>query len=299
MPTAQQLLDSLNSSIQNMDEVAQRMKILLYGQSGVGKTVEAMELAQRCTPDDKRILYIDTGEGWVSLLNHPQLMKRTTRLVYKGISQIEVLVDAISASVPNWDDYGSIVFDEFSTSAKQYLHVVIDATGLNRLTDAPEFKQWGILSRNIDRTVWQLLRLKESHHLIFVAHERVNKDKLIRTDRTRPSFMESIEGTVKENVHVVARMTAEVTNKTGIPLYKRTLQVHPTTMVVAKTRVGGLEIIVTPDQFNKRIEEWLAAGGRLVDETQVVELDSEKKLSEELRNQDPEFAGYEESEVEE
>jgi ABC-type phosphonate transport system ATPase subunit len=67
-----------------MDEVAQRMKILLYGQSGVGKTVEAMELAQRCTPDDKRILYIDTGEGWVSLLNHPQLMRRTTRSGLQG-----------------------------------------------------------------------------------------------------------------------------------------------------------------------------------------------------------------------
>jgi hypothetical protein len=104
--------------------------------------------------------------------------------------------------------------------------------------------------------------------------------------------MESIEGTVKENVHVVARMTAEVTNRTGIPLYKRTLQVHPTTMVVAKTRVGGLEILVTPQQFNDRVDQWLQAGGRLVDETEVVELDSEKKLNEELRKQDPEYTGY-------
>lgn len=296
--TPQQMLDALRASMDDMSGMSMRMKALLYGVSGVGKTVEAMELAQKCTPPDKRILYIDTGEGWVSLLNHPQLMRRTKRMVYTGLSQIEVLVNAIKAGLPDFNDFGTVVFDEFSTSAKQFLHVVLDATGVDNLTEAPEFKQWGILSRNIEKTVWKLLELKESHNYIFIAHERMKKDKQTKIEMVAPSFMESIEATVKENVHIVARMTAEVSNREGAPQYVRKMQVHPTKLVVAKSRVGKLDILVSPEKFNTRIDEWLKTGGVLVDENEVVELEAEKAVSTELADQAVDFTGYEVTESE-
>lgn len=297
-PSPAALLAELESSIGDMEGMTMRMKALLYGVSGVGKTVEAMELAQKCTPPDKRILYIDTGEGWVSLLNHPHLMARTKRMVYKGYSQIETLVNAIEANVPGYDDYGTIIFDEFSTTAKQYLHVVLDANEVNSLTEAPEFKHWGILSRAVERTVWKLLLLKESHNLILCAHERTKEDKATKIKSIAPSFMDSIEGTVKENVHIVARMTAEVSNREGTPLYIRKVQVHPTKLVTAKSRVGGLDILVSPEAFNKRIDEWLKAGGALVDEQSEVELENEKPVTREVQDQAVDFTGYEVNETE-
>lgn len=288
---AQQMLDELRESITGLDDLKTMSKFLLYGVSGVGKTVEAQELAQMTTPPEKRILYVDTGEGWVSLKNHPQLMRRTQRMTYKNLAQIEFLVEMIKAGVTDFDDYGTIIFDEFSTSAKQFLHLVLDANEVKQMTEAPEFKHWGILSRNIERTLWKLLELKETHNLIFIAHERVAKNKQ-GIEQQAPSFMDSISGSVKENMHVVGRMTAEVTNREGAPQYVRKLQVHPTKLVVAKSRIGGLDIQVSPDTFNKRVKLWLDQGGSLVDEAKPVELEDEKVVDKSLVDQDVSFTGF-------
>ena len=293
MPSAAQLLEELRNSKQPMDDVKVRLKALIYGESGVGKTVEAVHLAQQITSPDKEILHIDTGEGWVSLQNHPQLKNRVDRILYKGLQQIKLLVDAIEANVPGFDNYETIIFDEFSTAPKQFMHVILKANEVDTMTGAPEFKHWGILSRQVEDTIWALLRLKESHNLIFLAHERTKKNKATGIERTHPSFMDSIEGTVKENVHIVARMTAEVLNKDGAPNYSRTLQVHPTKMVQAKSRVGGLDILVSPNTFNERVVDWYNKGGKLVDEKEVIELESEKVVSKRLADQDDTFTGFE------
>lgn len=292
-PTPAQLLADLNNSVSPMEDMAMRVKTLLYGQSGVGKTVEAFTLAHMCTPEDKRILYLDTGEGWVSLQNHRPLMVRTTRLTYKGLAQVKTMVDAIQADVPGWNDYGTIIFDEFSTSVKQFQHLVFDANEIDEMTEAPEYKHWGIVSRNIEKTYWKIMDLKETHNIILIAHEKEKERKGTGIKQMAPSFMDSIEGAVKENVHVVARMTAEVVNLRGAPQYSRLMQVHPTKLVVAKSRVGGLDIEVTPDRFNQRMAEWLASGGKLEDEREAVTLPNEKILSSRMASQDEAFTGFE------
>lgn len=270
-----------------------RVKALLYGESGVGKTVEAFKLAHMCTPPDKRILYMDTGEGWVSLQNHRELMERSQRVAYTGLAQVNTMVQAVQAGLDGWNDYGTIIFDEFSTSAKQFKHVVFKANDLDELTEGFEFKHWGILSRNLEDTYWKLMELRESHNIILVAHERIADRKKTGISQIAPSFMDSIEGTVKENVHVVARMTAEVVNLQGAPQYHRTMQVHPTKLVVAKSRIGGLDIIVTPDRFNERMQEWLESGGKLSPESAPVTLANESVLESRLANQDEMFTGFE------
>lgn len=292
MAVSKKELDALREAIQPLDLTKIKFKWLLYGKSGVGKTVEAMELAQRITPPDKQILFVDTGEGWVSLENHPQLKRRTNRMLYTGLSQFSTFVAAVTEELEGFDNYGTVVFDEFSTSAKKFLHVVLDATNVNYLTGAPEYKHWGIMSRNLEATVWKLLELKETHNLIFVAHEKTKQDERTKLNLTGPSFMESVEATVKENVHVVSRMTADVENRTGVPKYKRELQLHPTKMVVAKSRVGGLEILASPSKFNDRVVDWMNNSGELVDEQEVVELESEKEVSGDFSDQ-TDFVGIE------
>lgn len=284
-------LAALRETIEALDKTKIKFKWLLYGKSGVGKTVEAMEVAQRITPPDQRILFVDTGEGWVSLENHPQLKRRTDRMLYKGMSQFDTLVSAMQEGAEGFNNYGTVVFDEFSTSAKKFLHIVLDATKVDYLTGAPEFKHWGIVSRNLERSVWKMLELKETHNLIFIAHEKTKEDQRTKINVTGPSFMESVEATVKENVHVVSRMTADVENRSGVPNYKRELQVHPTKMVIAKSRVGGLDILTSPAKFNQRVVDWMNTGN-LVDEQEVVELESEKEVSGDFSDQ-TDFVGIE------
>lgn len=284
-------LAALRETIEALDKTKIKFKWLLYGKSGVGKTVEAMEVAQRITPPDQRILFVDTGEGWVSLENHPQLKRRTDRMLYKGMSQFDTLVSAMQEGAEGFNNYGTVVFDEFSTSAKKFLHIVLDATKVDYLTGAPEFKHWGIVSRNLERSVWKMLELKETHNLIFIAHEKTKEDQRTKINVTGPSFMESVEATVKENVHVVSRMTADVENRSGVPNYKRELQVHPTKMVIAKSRVGGLDILTSPAKFNQRAVDWMNTGN-LVDEQEVVELESEKEVSGDFSDQ-TDFVGIE------
>lgn len=286
------VLDDLRKLKAPLDESEIRFKWLLYGESGVGKTIEALQLAQLITPKDKRILHVDTGEGWVSVNNHPQLKQRTDRMIYQGLSQFEALVEAIEEDAEGFDNYGTIIFDEFSTSTKKFLHVVLDTNNVKVLTEGPEFKHWGIMSRNIENTIWALLRLKETHNLIFIAHERTRENKRTKLEMTRPSFQDSIEGVVKENVHVVSRMTGTVDNREGTPMYTRELQVHPTKMVVAKSRVGGLEILTTPSTFNQVVVDWMNSGGQLVDEQEVVELSSEREVSGDFSSQ-TDFTGFE------
>ena len=129
--------------------------------------------------------------------------------------------------------------------------------------------------------------------MILIAHERTKEQKATKLEFIAPSFMDSIEATVKENVHVVARMTAEVTNTSGVPQYSRKMQVHPTRLVVAKSRVGGLDIQVTPSRFNERIADWLANGGELENEKEVVTLENEKNLDTRMADQDVTFTGFE------
>lgn len=294
MATAAERLADLQGALADTDEYAARFKFLLYGSSGVGKTVEAIHLAHLLKAEGKKVLHIDTGEGYISLFNHPQLMKPENyqRMLYKGLSQIETLVEVIQAGAGGFDAYDTLVFDEFSTSTKQFLHIVLEANNLKgSLTKAPEFKEWGIMSRNIEGTIWKLLELKDTHNIIFIAHEKWKEDKATKAKMYAPSFMDSIEGPVKENCHVVARMEAEVTNTNGAPIYNRTLQVHPTKIVTAKSRVGDLDIKVPVHRFNERVVEWLASGGKL--ETGTGAIEDAVALDSKYVDQDANFSGFE------
>jgi hypothetical protein len=213
-------------------------------------------------------------------------------MLYTGLSQFEALVEAIEEDAEGFDDFGTIIFDEFSTTTKKFLHVVLDENKVSYSTGAPEFKHWGILSRNVEKTIWALLRLKESHNLIFIAHEKTKENPRTKIMTTGPSFMDSIEGVVKENVHVVTRYTTNVENRTGVPEYIRELQVHPTKTVVAKSRIGGLDIMVPPSVFNQVMYDWIESGGSEVDEQEVVELPDEVKVKGNFSDQ-TDFTGFE------
>ena len=71
-------------------------RIMLYGPPGGGKTVLAMMTAQSLKTAGGRILYIDSKDGWVSLLDWPKLQVDVTRFPYKSYADLPALASNIA-----------------------------------------------------------------------------------------------------------------------------------------------------------------------------------------------------------
>lgn len=296
MATAQELLKELEDSFILLSDKRLTYKSLIYGVSGVGKTKEAMEEAQIVTPEDKEILFLDTSDGWVSLLNHPHLCRRTRPMAYKGLSQLTTLVDALEAGAGSFASVGTVVFDEISSAAKRDFVNVMDGTGLGEF-DAPEFKHFNIATRRLEKVLDQILRLRESHNLIFVSHMKERKDERTKIVTKAPSIMPAFAETVKESLHLVTFMQADIKHsntETGPASYYWSMQVHPSKMVTAKTRIGGLNVVVTPEQLHERLRTWITREDiTFSDVTEIVELPEEKLIPGELVEDQKVFTGFE------
>jgi len=261
MASPQQLLAALESSFVPLEETEAFGKFLIYGASGTGKTVWAMKLAQEITPPGKDIIFIDAVEGWVSLINHPELKNRVRRTRYQGLSQIETLCQAIQAKAGSFANVGCIVCDEYSTMARNDVDVVVTARAAKETEKDPDvatFTDTGASTRRMDRGTRKLLNVTaDGVHLIIIAHERKDKDKS-NIEVCAPSFMPAFNAIVKESMHVVGRMSAnEGIDDKGNPVYRWSIQVHPTRQVVAKSRVGGLAVHNSPARFISVTKAWL------------------------------------------
>ena len=78
-PPARAINDIL-ASMEDLDAKHVPALISIFGDQGTGKTVTAMKFMQAIVPPEKKIVYLDSANNWVSLMNHPELMKRVKRM---------------------------------------------------------------------------------------------------------------------------------------------------------------------------------------------------------------------------
>lgn len=270
---------SLLSLREPLSELHPYFKACVYGDSGFGKTVWAMQLAQAITPPDKTIEFVDHMEGWVSLANHSGLRDRTHRQKYTGFSQVEFLALCIEKSVPPFDTIGTVVLDEFSSMTYNDLDILVKVAK----KDTPEWPEYYAGQERARRCLEKLLSL--NINVITVAH--IREDKLSSgLIVTRPKFVPGFNDIFRQMMHLVTHLTAEefVTDE-GIADYRRSFQVHPTKRVNAKTRVGHLPPIVEGDFLIKSIVEWMH-GDRESNVTDVVVKDkNDSENTEETTNE--------------
>lgn len=262
-----------------MKELVPFFKGCVYGDSGFGKTVFAMQLAQAVTPQGMTIEYIDFLEGWVALLNHKEegLLDRAHREAYQGISQLETLALFIKKARAPFDRVGTVILDEFSSMTKADLDTVVKyraAKDSSKDPNVPTQPDFYAGTERARRALTELLQAKVN--VIVVSH--IREDKLNNgLVVTRPAFMPNFSDTFRQMMHLVANMTAEeFTAEDGSVDYKRSLQVHPTRRVNAKTRIGGLQPNVPPDYLIPAIVQWMQ-GNRESEPVEV--LDEEKDLT--------------------
>lgn len=267
-------LKQLEGSLQKMEDKRTSFKGMIYGDSGVGKTVFAMQLAQRITPNDRGILYLDSAEGWVSLDNHKHLKARTTYAKFSVLETFEALGAAISSKEAPWDHIGTIVLDEFSSMAIDDLDSVVQNRSTfqaNKDPDTPAQPDYNTNTNRVRKYLGDLIGLPEVN-LILTSHLRKDQDGAKR-ETISPAFLPKLNAHIRGMLHIVAYMTAEeFTAEDKTAKYARTLQVHPTSRIVAKSRIGGLNPIVTTKELGVGVEKWLAYEAPTVPEQTVIQV---------------------------
>lgn len=253
------ILQALTDSMQDLETRSPNFKAMLYGESGVGKTIMALQVAQAITDPLKSIVYIDSVEGWVSALNHKGLTERVMRMPYKGLSQIAALVEAFDEKLPPFDKVGCLILDEGSTIARADLDTVVKArakTTPGKDADVPVLPDMNVNTQRMRMAMMSLLQ--KEMHVIIVAHIREDKDDRTGKVYTRPDFMPKVSKTLREMLHLVGHVTSsEETGVDGKPGYKRVIQVYPTEHIVAKTRVGGMGVYTSVEQLIPASIEWI------------------------------------------
>lgn len=281
------ILEALLAKRQDLGTTHPFFKGMIYGESGFGKTVAAMKLAQAITPAGKTIEFIDFLEGWVSLLNHPELLERANREEYEGLSQLEYLADFIIEGVEPFDKVGTVVIDEISAMGKADLDVVLKSRAKkdpSKDPNVPTQPDFYANTERMRRCINKILTAKVN--VIFVAHireDKLNSGLVV----TRPALMPAFSETFRQMMHLVGNLTAEeFTAEDGSQEYKRAIQVHPTKRVSAKTRIGGMQVNMEIDDLIAAVVEWMQGNRKSevmntkTDENLVVVDDSEEEVSE-------------------
>lgn len=233
-------------------------KCLIYGDSGAGKTVTAMQIAQAITPPGKTIEFIDFLEGWVALLNHPGLTARTNRQQYEGLSQLEYLAKFIKMGIEPFDKIGTVILDEWSSMTQTDLDVVLKSRADKDRSKDPNAPTQPDFYANTERSRRAITELMQANiNVICVGH--IREDKLSNgIVRQGPAFMPKFSEKFRQMLHLVANLNAEeFLDADGNPEYRRFLQVHPTRSISAKTRIGGLPLSVNTETLIPAIIEWM------------------------------------------
>lgn len=269
LPNTEEYLARLEASMESLSESVPSFKAMLYGVSGVGKTVHAMMIAQEITPPDKWILYIDTAEGWVSLNNHEEemhLKRRSERMRYINLNQLEALCRAVRQEAGKFAFLGSIVFDEASSAADSALDEVLKfraAADRGKDPDTPTQPDYNTTTNRVRKAYMDLLTLP-GVHVILVSHTRKDKDNR-NVEVVSPSFLPKLGQRLKQPLHLVANLSG---NELEEEKYVRIFQVHPTRRIDAKTRVGGLKPQVEYDELIDKVKGWLV--GTVPEQKQLV-----------------------------
>ena len=257
------LLDTMSSG----EDFVSKFRGMLYGPSGVGKTVLGMQLAKKLLSGSGKVLFIDTAQGFATLqLNDKwrHLITNTTRMQYKNLDQLKAVAKAIQNGAPNFTDYEVIVLDEGSSVAEQDL-IQVSKYRTAQDPDRKEENENTWPDRNIMynryRDMYYTLSACDVH-IITLSHE-VKDDKL---NLTRPSFGPKLYASIVEKMHVVGRVIASESNGQ----YKRTVQVKPTRTIVAKTRLddlNGLDTEISFDDLIDAVSRFNRGGSATVDDS--------------------------------
>lgn len=232
---ADSILDSLMARISPVESKSKFLKILVYGMPGVGKTV--------FTATAPSPLIIDVENGAHSIKNHADLVDNAEALEFKSIFQVETLIKYLGDRAEPLDKFETIVVDSFSELQKRDLDEIVraeaakDSSRNKYLPIGPDYNVNTEHMRQIASALRDLDR-----HIIVTCHVKEEKDDSTGRLLVRPNLTPKLAGTLAGIFDVVGYMSLNDGT--------RSLQVHPTPTVTAKTRIGNLPAVMENPTFS-------------------------------------------------
>lgn len=243
----------------DLNKIPSKYLAMFYGDTGSGKTVYAFAHADALT--EGRILYIDTGQGFLSLKNHPALFRslqpKVTVLPFTGETQLLQVAEAIERRAPGFD-FSCVIWDEGSSMLDKFTDVVTYGRSLNSKEEKdpnlPLLPDYAISGNKFRQAFDMYVQLPQLHFIV-LSHFRYEKTTL-GLDRTSPSFPPRVGRDIRRPLHTIAYLENSYNRQTK--KYTRTIQVHTTDTCTAKTRVGGFadEPVTDPKKFLKATIQW-------------------------------------------
>lgn len=237
------------------------LKILVYGDPGVGKTTFA---AGAPAP-----LFIDIERGMRSLKNHPELAKNVKRIPIDTLKELEDLFWEIREGNEVFNDRQTIVFDTYSALQKKNLDEIL-LEGFNKdhnknpyLATQGDYKR---STQHLRRLIVQFCEL-ERFHIVVLTHAVEAKDDTTGMLLIRPSITPALTGTFEELMDVYCYMQSNVLPD-GIV---RSIQISPGQRVKAKNRIGGLPPVIQNPTFDMLLNGKVNLPVKEVNETKIGE----------------------------
>lgn len=250
---------------------------LIYGPVGTMKTTNAMFMMRGVVPKDKKILYVDSSEGWTTLMNYPEfrqdiLDERILHMQYENIEQLQQLAQIIRGNAkPPFSDIGGIVFDEYTSMHDEDLNWIVDTRAAQAKKDGgfkdsftPALPDYNAARIRSNKTV--ALMMKNRLHLIFIGHSKETK-KLEQL----PDMPEKAGKALYSRLHF-AYFT--FVDKQG----NVKMQTVNGDRRMAKNRINGIGAYTTPEEFVSAYESWGGAELKEVEIEKIPESDDLAKL---------------------
>lgn len=235
---------------------------MVYGPPGTGKTTLAMGLAQRLA-EGRRIVYIDSSDGWVALEPFPSLMSNVAHVRYDEYADLPTIAAQLrlpdDKRVEALQDVAVVVIDEGSSIAADILDVVLRERLGTKPDDIPDVvPEWSdyFPQKELFRKAVLAFHDVEGVHVIIVSHAKEKADHR-KVKVMHPDFPDKLLGELMKVMHIVGYVTAETGMKAGEVTYQRRIQIQPTALVSAKTRISGLPFKLELPAFVKGVAEWI------------------------------------------
>lgn len=235
-PMSDDILEALLNEIAPVETKHNKLKVLIYGDPGVGKTVLA---AGAPAP-----ILIDVEGGSLSLRNHPALSSVAV-MRYINVRQLELF--AQKAAQGNFAEYESVIIDSYSELQKRDLDDIVKAAarkdpqrdpslpiGMDYNKNTEHLRQIAAAFRDLDK------------HLVVICHAKEEKDDRTGTLFVRPNLTPKLASTMAGIFDIVGYMSATGEGDSR----RRTLQVHPSPAIQAKSRIGNLPPVIENPTFD-------------------------------------------------
>lgn len=229
------VLDKIMARIAKPEVMGNYLKVLIYGEPGVGKTT--------FTASAPNTLLIDVERGARTLAGNNA---NVDVLEFVSIEQIEATIRYLREGNSAFEKYDTIAFDSLSEMQRRLIDAQL--SNASKMTGTPVYKaDWDIYNINTQRLRSLMSAFRDiNKNLIVTAQAKQDKDDSTGIMMYRPDLTPKLAATVAGLFDIVGYLRI---NSKG----ERILQVQPSKTILAKTRVNLPKEILNPtwNQINK------------------------------------------------